>query len=230
MKRTMKVLAMLVAVVSLVGLDGAGASSGSSTPQRLADAAGVAPASGASPEVLVNTPWGKDDTVGEATRPEGDLRRIVVENGRTQMHFTFRMVETPLWDTPMTDRIVGMVFDIDWQDTTVPPNRTLIVSREDGVWNATILNGGGHFVCGRTGGVRQLSNHRFNISAPVQQCLGGAHVVRVLGTFVDDTDDGAPQATTTDAAPNSRFYSPFIRLPQRSRSGEAGGTGGWTVA
>jgi hypothetical protein len=63
----------------------------------------------------------------------------------------------------------------------------------------------------------------------VADCLGGAHVLRVLGTFVDDTDDGAPEATTSDAAPNSRFYGPFIRLPQRSRSAEAGGTGGWTV-
>ena len=228
MKRFIKVLATLVALVSLIGLDGAGASSAPTTAQTVADAA-AAPRSGPPAEVLVNTPWGKDDTVGEATRPQGDLRRIVVENGRTQMHFTFRTVETPLWDTPSTDRIVGMVFDMDWQGTTVPPNRTLIVTREDGVWNAAILNGGGNFVCGRTGGVRQLSNHRFKISAPVAECLGGAHVLRVLGTFVDDADDGAPQATTSDAAPNSRFYGPFIRLPQRSRSGEAGGTGGWTV-
>jgi hypothetical protein len=151
-----------------------------------------------------------------------------VDNGHVRMDFMFRTVAYPRWDTPSTDRLVGMVFDMDWYGTSVAPNRTLVVDRIDNVWVATILNGRGQSVCSRTGGVQQLSNNRFTISAPVEACLGGAHVLRVAGFFVDDLDDTAAEDTRVDYVPNSRFYGPFIRLPESS-GGDAG-TMGWTVS
>jgi hypothetical protein len=228
MRRNVSILAAVLVTVTMMGIGGAEASSAPARAREVADAV-TAPAGGPelTPRVRVNSPWGKDDTVGDAPRPQGDLRRIIVENGRVQMHFTFRTVATPLWDNASTDRTTGMVFDMDWLDTTAPPNRTLVVTRDDGVWSAAIFNGGGHLVCSRTGGVRQLTNHRFNISAPVQTCLGGPHVLRIGSGFVDDQDDTAGEDLHTDLAPNTN-YGPFIRLPARSRP-EAAAVGGWTV-
>ena len=229
--RTARIVLAVIAAVCLLGIDGAGASSPSTSAQRVADALGPPAESGRlARRVQVASPWGKDDTVGDAARPEGDLRRIIVANGNQHMSFTWRTVATPLWDTAATDRITGVVFDMDWQNTTAPPNRSLVVEKQDGVWTAVILNARNQAICSRTGGVRVLTNHRFNINAPVQQCLGGAHVLRVASGFVDDLDDTAVDDTRVDFAPNSRGYGPFIRLPARSRStGESTTVGGWTV-
>jgi hypothetical protein len=218
-QRRLRFAAAVLAALCVIGLDSGAAGAARPVAGRVVDAAGDPRAPGTEPRVQVNTPWGKDDTVGDASRPQGDLRRIIVENGRQQMTFTFRTMATPMWDNPSTDRVTGMVFDMDWQGTSVDPNRTLVVTREDGVWTSIILRGNGAFECGRTGGVRQLSNHRFVMTAPVQLCLGGAHVLRVASGFVDDRDDTAGTDARVDAAPNSRFYGPFIRLPGSSRSG-----------
>jgi hypothetical protein len=229
-QRRLRIGAALVALACIIGLDGGQAGAARPVAGRVVDAAGEARAPGVEPRIKVNSPWGKDDTTGDARRDQGDLRRIIVANGRQQMTFTFRTVATPLWDNASTDRVTGMVFDMDWQGTTVQPNRTLVVTREDGVWTSIILRGNGAFECGRTGGVQQLSNHRFVIHAPVQLCLGGAHVLRVASGFVDDADDSAGQDTSVDAAPNSRFYGPFIRLPGSSRAGGRDVTDGWVHA
>jgi hypothetical protein len=230
-QRRLRIGAALVALVCIIGLDGGQAGASRPVTGRVLDAAGEARAPGLQPRIKVNSPWGKDDTTGDARRDQGDLRRIIVENGRQQMTFTFRTVATPLWDNASTDRVTGMVFDMDWQGTTVQPNRTLVVTREDGVWTTAIFRGNGAIECVRpAGGVRQLSNHRFVLSAPVQMCLGGAHVLRVASGFVDDGDDGPAQDTSIDAAPNSRFYGPFIRLPGSSRAGGRDVTAGWVHA
>lgn len=229
MRSSLRILLAMAAGACLIGIDGAGATEASSTASRLAEAVEARDADPRlAPRVQVGTPWGKDDTVGDATRPQGDLRRIIVENGRQQMTFTFRTVAIPFWDTAATDRTTGMVFDMDWHGTTPPPNRTLVIFRNDGPWFAVILNGGGQSVCSRQGGVRQLTNNRFVLNAPVQQCLGGAHILRVGAGFVDDADDTAVDDTTVDRVPNSGGYGPFIRLPGESRStGDA--AAGWTV-
>jgi hypothetical protein len=216
--RRSRIGAALIAALCVLGLDsGAGASV--STAAQVADATGDPRAPGIEPRIQVNSPWGKDDTTGEASRPAGDLRRIIVANGRQQMTFTFRTVATPLWDNASTERDTGMVFDMDWQGTTVPPNRTIIVTRIDGTWYTAILRGNGSLECDRFGGIRQLTNHRFQFTAPVQLCLGGPHVLRVSTAFVDDRDDTEAMDQRLDFAPNSRFYGPFIRLPGSSRSG-----------
>ena len=230
MQRRLKVAAVLVALLGTIGLDGGTAGAAGPAAADLADAFGDPRSPRIEPRVQVSSPWGKDDTVGDAARPQGDLRRIVVENGRQQMTFMFRTVQTPLWDNASTERDTGMVFDMDWHGTSVDPNRTLVVTRIDGVWNVGILRGNGALECYRTGGVRQLTNHRFVISAPVQLCLGGAHVLRVASGFVDDQDDTAATDSSVDAAPNSRFYGPFIRLPGSSRSDGRDAAAGWVHA
>jgi len=217
-----------VVALGLLGPGPAGADEASNRARRAAAVAGAPRASALEPRVLVGTPWGKDDTTGDAFRSRGDLRRIIVGNGRQQMDFTFRTVAYPRWDTPSTDRFTFMVFDMDWRGTSAAPNRTLVVDRVDNVWEATILNGRGQVVCSRTGGVRQLTNNRFNITAPVQLCLGGAHVLRVASVFVDDVDDTDVEVLKRDFTPNSRFYGPFIRLPG-TRSEAGVGAGGWIV-
>ncbi len=226
MKRLIRILLASIIAMGLIGIDGAGASGGS-TARQLSDAFAPAAGSSLTPRIQVNSPWGKDDTVGEAFRPEGDLRRIIVENGHQRMVFTFRTVARPLWDTPSTDRITGMVFDMDWHGTSVPPNRTLVITREDNIWVGVILDGNQQVVCSRTGGVQQLSNNRFVLGAP-SACLGGSHMVRVASGFVDDRNDGPGETVSVDSAPDSRFYGPFIRLP-RSRGDGPAGLGGWTV-
>ena len=52
------------------------------------------------------------------TNASGNLRRVVIENGRQQMRFTFNLVGAPVWDNNATDLTTGMVFDIDWRNTT----------------------------------------------------------------------------------------------------------------
>jgi hypothetical protein len=206
--------ATLVALVAIIGLDGGTAGAARPVTPRVAAAVGEPRASGAAPGAAVHTPWGKDDAVGDARRPQGDLRRIVVENGRAQMTFMFRTVAAPFWDNLRTDRVVGMVFDMDWRGTSPAPDRTLLVSRDDNVWSVVVLRANGNFECTRYGGVRQLANHRFEVSVPVRSCLGGAHVLRVASGFLDDADDGPGEDASVDAAPNSRTYGPFISLPR----------------
>ena len=214
MRRVVGILLACLVTTSVFGIDGAGADDAATTAEQLAAVLPDPPAAeGLEPRSTVATPWGKDDTVGDAERPEGDLRRIIVENGRVQMHFMFRTVQRPLWDTAATDRLTGMVFSLDWEGTTAAPNRQIVVLRDDGIWVIGILTGRGRLVCERTGGVRQLTNNRFTFSAPVQGCLGGAHVVRASGGLVDDLDDTAEDDLHVDFAPNGGGYGPFIRLP-----------------
>ncbi len=111
------------------------------------------------------------------------------------------------------------------------PNRTLVVLKNNNVWQAAIFNGNQQVVCSRTGGVTVLPGNVFRISAPVVQCLGGAHILRAGGAFVEDQDPTGTEAYVQDFFPNGRIYGPFIALPNRTRTGgvEAGTTGGWTV-
>lgn len=161
----------------------------------------------------VNSPWGKDDTVGEAARPQGDVRRIIITNGRQRLNVFWRMVAQPLWDNPSTDRVTGIDFAIDWQGTGPALDREVVFLREDNVWKAAIFNARGVLVCSRSaGGVRVQPGFRFNSNAPTD-CLGG------------DTSVSDPEINDM---PNSRFYGPFIRIPQQESAGRAAGLDGWT--
>jgi hypothetical protein len=168
---------------------------------------GVVPAGA----TTVNTPWGKDDTVGEAFRPQGDVERVVVENGRQRVTFTFRMAAVPLWDTVATSRDTVMRFFLDWRGTTAPHDRQVTATYGEGAWHVIVRNGNGDAICLRTGGVQQLSNHRYRFT--VASCLGGAHVLRVAARFDDDQADDASKDIKRDRVPNSGGYGPFIRLP-----------------
>lgn len=169
--------------------------------------------SGLEPRVLVGTPWAKDDTVGDASRPQGDVRKVVIENGRQRVTFTFRMVAAPIWDTFATSRETVMRFRLDWRGTTAAHERQVSVSWSEGAWRIVTRNETGGPPCLRDGGVRPLGNHRYQFSVPVAQCLGGPHVLRVASTFRDDRDDSAAGDIRLDRVPNSGGYGPFIRLP-----------------
>ena len=178
--------------------------------------AGIAPAQAATPRVTVATPWTKDDTIGDADRPQGDVRKIVVENGSNQVSFTFRMQATPIWDAVNTSRATVMRFLIDWKSTTAAYDRRVSVSRSDGAWRVVVHNGQGGAVCLRDGGVQNLGSNRYRFSVPTGgpvPCLGGAHVLRVASSFRDDWDDSANDDIRIDRVPNSGGYGPFIRLP-----------------
>jgi hypothetical protein len=204
-KRTMRILVVLAAVVGL---------------------AGAAPAEElTTPRVQVSSPWTKDDTVGDADRSAGDVRKIVVENGRQNVRLTFRMQANPIWDTAATSRATHMAFLIDWQGTTAAYNRRVTMSRSDNGWNAVVFNGTGGAEC--IGPLQALPNRRFRATIPVV-CLGGAHVIRVAGKFNDDHADDAEDDIHVDRVPNSGGYGPFVRLPGSSRSGDAG-AGGWVA-
>lgn len=184
----------------------------------LLSAAGVAPATAdpsaeLRPRVAVNSPWSKDDTVGEAFRPQGDVRKVVVENGRQQVRFTFRMVANPLWDTVATSRHTYMSFELDWQGSTAPFNRRVTVSWAEGSWHVVVYNGLGNSICFQNGGVTPLANHAWRFTVPTAMCLGGAKVIRVAADFHDDQADDAADDIKLDRVPNSGGYGPFIRLP-----------------
>jgi hypothetical protein len=193
--RTVRILAAFVALFSLVGADAAQA---------------------ATPRVQVASPWSKDDTVGEAFRPAGDVRRVVIQNGRQNVTFTFQMRATPIWSTVPTSRHTFMAFRLDWQNTSAAHNRRVTVSKADGGWHIVVYNGTGGAVCVQDGGVQLLSDHRYRISVPTggtYHCLGGQHVLRVASTFTDDQDDSADEDLKLDRVPNNGGYGPFIRLP-----------------
>ncbi len=199
MQRTVRTLAVLVAVVSAVGL---GPADAAPADERL------------TPRVTVPTPWAKDDPGGDADRPQGDLRRVTVENGRQQIRLTFRMAANPIWDTPSTSRYTRMAFKIDWQGTPLAFDRRVVVSRADGAWRQVIFDGNGNGICLRDGGVRILPNYGFGIRVPVTTgCMGGAKVIRVAGEFLDDHDNSAGEDVRIDRVPNGGGYGPFIRLP-----------------
>ncbi len=164
----------------------------------------------------VATPWVKVDTVGEASRPQGDVRSVIVENGHQQVRFTYRMQAAPVWDTFATSRRTVMQFLIDWQGTSSAYNRRITTSYSEGAWRTVVFNGTGGAVCLRDGGVENLGNNRYRFAiqtgGPVP-CLGGAHVIRVASTFLDDRDDSAADDVRRDRVPDSGGYSPFIRLP-----------------
>ena len=196
MKRTVRILIGLAATVGLLA---------GSAPEASADVAAQATAA---------NPWAKDDTVGEVSRPDGDLRRVVITNGRQNVNFFWRTVGTPSWDTPSVNRNTRAVFEVDWQGTTTPYNRRIVVSRYEGVWTVVVFNGVRQGICIAYNSVRVRTNHRFDITVPVQQCLGGAHVLRVKTRFFDDDDDSVGEAgLTVDRVPDNGGYGPFVRLP-----------------
>ena len=181
-----------------------------------ASSAGAQPSAELRPRVQVSSPWSKDDTVGEAVRPQGDVRKVVVENGRQQVRFTFRMVAKPFWDTFATSRHTYMSFELDWQGTTAPFNRRVTASYAEGNWHVVVYNGLGNSICVQTGGVTALANHGWRFTVPTAgtfRCLGGAHVFRVAADFHDDQADDAVDDIRLDNVPNSGSYGPFIRLP-----------------
>jgi len=200
MKLTIRTVAVILALSAMTSVGSAGA----------------APSAELRPRVQVSSPWSKDDTVGEAFRPQGDVRKVVVENGRQQVRFTFRMVATPLWDTFATSRHTFMAFELDWQGTSAAFNRRVTVSRAEGNWHVVVYNGLGNSICVQTGGVTALANHAWRFSVPTAgqfACLGGAHVIRVAADFNDDQADDAEDDIRHDHVPNSGGYGPFIRLP-----------------
>jgi hypothetical protein len=170
----------------------------------------------AAPRATVATPWTKDDTVGDASRPQGDVRKVVVENGHNRVWFTFRMQATPIWDTVSSSRATVMRFQIDWQGTAAAHDRRVSVSRSEGAWRIVVHDGAGGSICLRDGGVQNLGNNRWRFSVPTTgavPCLGGAHVLRVASSFRDDRDDSAADDVRIDKVPNNGGYGPFIRLP-----------------
>lgn len=192
MPRIVRTLVLIVAIVGVAGL----------TP---ADAA---------PRVSVATPWVKDDPAGDAFRPQGDLRRIVVDNGRQQIELLFRMAANPIWDTSSNSRHTVMALELDWQGTPLGYDRRVVVSRSDGAWRQVIFDANGNGICLRNGGVRILPNYGFGIRVPVNTgCMGGPHVLRASGEFLDDQDPSADEDIKIDKVPNGGGYGPFIRLP-----------------
>lgn len=175
--------------------------------------AGLAPAD-AAPRATVPTPWVKDDPPGDAFRPQGDLRRIVVDNRYQQIELLFRMAANPIWDTSSNSRRTIMVFKLDWQGTPLAYDRRVVVSRSDGAWRQVIFDANGNGICLRDGGVRILPDYGFGIRVPVNTgCMGGPHVLRVSGVFTDDQDPSADEDLKLDKVPNGGGYGPFIRLP-----------------
>ena len=90
------------------------------------------------------------------------------------------------------------------------------MTKVNNMWRAAILNGNGGIVCSRTGGVTVLPNFGFRIGAPVVQCLGGAHILRVGGAFVEDQDpsDVADTSPTTSPTPGrTGLSSPYPVAP-----------------
>ena len=192
MPRTIRTLVVLVAVVGLAGL---------------------APAE-AAPRATVGSPWVKDDPVGDAFRPAGDLRRIVVENGQQNIRLTFRTVAKPIWDTSSNSRRTFMAFKLDWQGTPLAHDRRITVSYSEGNWYQVIYLGNGSTICFATGGVTVLPNFGYRITVPLNTgCMGGAHVLRVAGVFSDDQDPSADDDLKLDKVPNGGGYGPFIRIP-----------------
>lgn len=196
--RIVRTLVVLVAIVSAAGL---GPADAAPAGEEL------------TPRATVPNPWVKDDPVGDAFRPQGDLRRIVVENGRQNIRLTFRTVAKPIWDTIANSRSTVMAFNIDWQGTTLAYNRRVLVSHSDGAWRQVIRNGNGNAVCVANGGVTILPNFGYRVSVPVNMCMGGAKVIRVAGEFRDDQDPSAANNIKIDRVPNGGGYGPFIRLP-----------------
>ncbi len=235
MSRTARLLVALGVTLALV--TGAAGRASASPATDIADAAADAaerPAteSAGTSRVLARTPWSHLDPIRDVMRPSGNLQRVVIANSRQQMQFTFDMVGAPIWDNNATDRATGMVYAIDWRNTSPAANRVLVVQKYNNVWQAAIINGTQQIVCSRTGGVVVLPNNVFRISAPVVACLGGAHVLRVGGAFVEDQDPTEVVDAIEDVFPNGRAYGPFIALPNRSRTGGGGSGGsanGWTV-
>ena len=175
--------------------------------------AGLAPAE-AAPRATVASPWVKDDPAGDAFRPQGDLRRIVVENGQQNIKLTFRVAANPIWDTASNSRRTVMAFELDWQGTPLGYDRRVVVSHSDGGWRQVIFDANGNGICLRDGGVVILPNHGFRISVPLNTgCMGGAHVLRANGKFLDDQDPSADDDIRIDRVPNGAGYGPFIRLP-----------------
>lgn len=232
MAKTTRLLMALAITFTLLGADHAAASDSTATAADIA-AAAERPATSAPEDarVLARTPWTHIDPVGDVMNPSGNLRRVVIENGRQLMKFTFNLAGTPVWDNNSNDLATGMVFAIDWRNTTPSANRVLVVQKYNNIWQAVIFNGNGAPVCSRTGGVSVLPNYGFRIGAPVVQCLGGAHVLRVGGAFVEDQDPTDVEEFIEDVFPNPTAYGPFIALPSRSRSrsAEAGTANGWTI-
>jgi hypothetical protein len=164
----------------------------------------------------VPSPWIKDDPAGDASRPQGDLRRVIVENGRTQVRFTFRMAASPAWDTAATSRHTFMRFLLDWQGSSTAYNRKVTASWAGGTWNVNVYNSLGNSICTSTGGVTNLGNHRWRFSVPTGgtfACLGGARVLRVAAAFTDDRDDSAGEDLRLDKVPDGGGYGAFIQLP-----------------
>ncbi len=192
MMRTVRTLVVLVAIVGLAGL---------------------APAD-AAPRATVGSPWVKADQVGEAARPQGDIRNIVVENGRQNIRLTFRTVAKPIWDTTSNNLRTFMAFKIDWQGTALAHDRRITVSFSEGNWHQVVYLGNGNTICVATGGVTVLPNFGYRITVPVNTgCMGGAKVIRVAGEFWDDHDASAGEDIRKDRVPNGGGYGPFIRLP-----------------
>jgi hypothetical protein len=177
------------------------------------DAAGAA----AAPRVSIASPWTKDDTIGDASRPQGDVRKVIVENRGSNVRFTFRMQAKPVWDTVGTSRATIMQFLVDWQGTGAAYDRRIAVSYSEGDWRIVTYNGSGGAVCvSQSGVVQSLGNFRYRFAMPAGgpvPCMGGQHVLRVAAQFRDDRDDSAGNDIRVDKVPNSGGYSPFIRLP-----------------
>lgn len=232
MAKITRLLMALAVTFTLLGTDHAAAAPATSQAIDIAEAADrPATESTGDARVLARTPWSHLDPLGDVMADSGNLQRVVIANSRQQMQFTFDMVGVPIWDNNATDRATGMVFAMDWRNTTPAANRILVVQKYNNVWQAAIISGTQQVVCTRSGGVVVLPNDVFRISAPVVACLGGEHVLRVGGAFVEDQDPTDVVDTIEDVFPNGRDYGPFIALPNRSRSGgaEMDTTGGWTV-
>lgn len=171
----------------------------------------------AAPRVTINSPWTKDDTIGEASRPQGDVRKVIVENRGSSVRFTFRMQAKPIWDTFASSRATVMQFLIDWKGTSAAFDRRISVSHSEGDWRIITHDGSGGSVCAsQSGGVQSLGNFRYRFSVPATgpvPCLGGQRVFRVAASFRDDRDDSAGEDVRVDKVPNNGGYGPFIRLP-----------------
>jgi hypothetical protein len=203
-RRTSRIAIALVLALGLVGLTG-----------TTAEAAPVA------------TPWGLNDTIGEASRPNGDIGRVVISNGRQAVNFLWKMQAAPFWDNTSVARSTRTVFEIDWQGTTPAYNRRLVISRYEGTFTSVVFNGIGGSECIGYNTVRIRPGLRYDVTVPTV-CLGGAHVLRVATRFLDDRDNGSGEDIRIDKVPNAG-YSPFIRLPAGSGSPAPRTVGSWTV-
>ena len=108
-----------------------------------------------------------------------------------------------------------MAFKLDWQGTPLGYDRRVVgqpLRRAPGGRSSSTPTATASVFA--DGGVAILPNHGFRISVPVTTgCMGGAHVLRATGVFLDDQDPSADDDIKIDKVPNGGGYGPFIRLP-----------------